>query len=421
MQINLQVTKFISSSGESGAGKTESTKLILQYIAAISGKHSWIEQQILEANPILEAFGNAKTVRNDNSSRFGKYIDINFNKEGYIEGAKIEQYLLEKCRIVSQNEGERNYHIFYSMLAGLSKDEKKRLDLSDASQYNYLTSGKCTTCAGRNESNEFSDIRAAFKVLNFQENEIWDIIQLLASILHIGNLKFKGVLVSNLETAEITDGNAVSKIATFLGTNKVDLTEGFTKKTISVVGETVVSNLSKDQAAESRDAFVKGIYGKLFIFLVQKINSAIYQPKAPSKAAIGVLDIFGFENFNVNSFEQLCINYANENLQQFFVQHIFKLEQDYYTKEGINWSSISFIDNQEALDMIGLKPMNVMSLIDEESKFPQGSDFTMLGKLISNHSVKQYFMKPKSDIDPSFGIKHFAGNVTYHVSGEYDT
>lgn len=372
----------------------------------------------MEANPILEAFGNAKTVRNDNSSRFGKYIDINFNKDGYIEGAKIEQYLLEKSRIVFQSNGERNYHIFYSMLAGLTKDEKKRLDLSEPSNYNYLYSGRCVTCDGRNESSEFADIRAAFKVLNFHENEIWDIIQLLASILHMGNLKFKSVLVANLETSEIMDSHVINKIATLLGTNKVDLSEGLTKKTIFVVGESVTSSLSKDQAVETRDAFVKGIYGKLFIYLVDKINSAIYQPKAPSKASIGVLDIFGFENFNVNSFEQLCINYANENLQQFFVHHIFKIEQDYYTKECISWSHIAFIDNQEALDMIGLKPMNVMSLIDEESKFPQGTDFTMLSKLSNNHVNKQYFIKPKSDIDPTFGIKHFAGNVTYQVTGK---
>lgn len=177
---------FIYFSGESGAGKTESTKLILQYLAAISGQHAWIEQQILEANPIMEGFGNAKTVRNDNSSRFGKYIDIHFNKTGSIEGARIEQYLLEKSRIVSQNEGERNYHIFYAMLAGLTKDEKKHLHLGDASDYAYLKGGKTLTCTGRIETSEFSEIRAAMKVLNFTQNECWDVFQLLAAILHLG-------------------------------------------------------------------------------------------------------------------------------------------------------------------------------------------------------------------------------------------
>lgn len=377
-----------------------------------------MEQQILEANPILEAFGNAKTVRNDNSSRFGKYIDVNFNRDGLIEGARIEQYLLEKSRIVSQNEGERNYHIFYSMLAGLGKEEKKRLDLADANHYNYLTGGKCVSCDGRNEATEFADVTGAFKVLNFTEVEIANIMQLLAAVLHIGNLKFKAVQVANMESSELNDAQAVPKIASFLGTSKHDLSEAFTKRTIFVTGETVTSNLSKSQALASRDAFVKGVYGKLFIHLVDRINAAIHQPKARPKASIGVLDIFGFENFAVNSFEQLCINYANENLQQFFVHHIFKLEQEYYTAEGINWSKIAFVDNQEVLDTVGLKSMNLMSLIDEESKFPKGTDFTMLGKLTVNHAKKTHFLKPKSDMDPSFGVKHFAGTVNYQVTGE---
>ncbi|KAI4464813.1 myosin vii xv [Holotrichia oblita] len=402
-------------SGESGAGKTESTKLILQYLASTSGKHSWIEQQILEANPILEAFGNAKTVRNDNSSRFGKYIDINFNKNGQIEGAKIDQYLLEKSRIVSQSEGERNYHIFYSLLAGLTKEEKSRLELSDASKYVYLNKGKCLTCDGRNEVSEFGEIREAFKILNFSEKEVSDVFQLLACILHFGNLKFKKTIVANMEASEIAEPTAVSKIAVFLGTNKFDLSEALTKRTIFVHGEKVVTNLSDTQAYEARDAFVKGIYGKLFIAIVEKLNSVIYQPKVSRKTSIGVLDIFGFENFGVNSFEQLCINYANENLQQFFVQHIFKLEQDYYTKEGINWKHIVFVDNQEILDMIGTKSMNILSLIDEESKFPKGTDFTMLAKLNNTHGRKSNYLQSKSNLEPLFGIKHFAGSVHYHV------
>lgn len=177
--------------------------------------------------------------------------------------------------------------------------------------------------------------------------------------------------------------------------------------------------MSKEHAAESRNAFSKGIYGKMFILIVNKINEAIFKPKIPHKKSIGVLDIFGFENFKVNSFEQLCINYANENLQQFFVQHIFKLEQQYYTNEGINWSKIEFIDNQEALDMIGLKPMNVLSLIDEETKFPKGTDFSMLTKLHGQHGKHNFYLKPKSDMTPSFGIQHFAGPVFYDVPGMF--
>ncbi|CAG9767592.1 unnamed protein product [Ceutorhynchus assimilis] len=407
-------------SGESGAGKTESTKLLLQYLASTSGQHSWVEQQILEANPILEAFGNAKTVRNDNSSRFGKYINVDFNVNGAIEGARIQQYLLEKSRIVSQNEGERNYHIFYSMLAGLPREDKKRFGLDSAESYQYLIGGKTLICNDRNESKEFSDISGALKVLNFSDKETNDIFTLLAAILHLGNLKFKSGSSSHSESSDVADAGLNERISKLLGVAKQDLAEALTKRTIYAHGDTIISPMSKDQASESRNAFSKGIYGKMFIKIVSKINEAIYKPKIPHKKSIGVLDIFGFENFKVNSFEQLCINYANENLQQFFVQHIFKLEQQYYTNEGINWSNIEFIDNQEALDMIGLKPMNVLSLIDEETKFPKGTDFSMVTKLHQQHGTKKYYLKPKSDMTPSFGIQHFAGAVFYDVPGFLD-
>lgn len=409
---------FVCSSGESGAGKTESTKLLMQYLASLSGQHSWIEQQILEANPILEAFGNAKTVRNDNSSRFGKYVDVSFNKTGNMQGATVEQYLLEKSRIVTQNEGERNYHIFYSMLAGLPKEEKKRLDLGDASSYAYLTVGKTLTCDGRNETKEFSDIMGAFKVLNFTDKEISDIFTLLASILHLGNLKFKSGKSPHSESSEVADSNLTEKISKQLGINKFDMSEALTKKTIFAHGDRVIQTLSKEQATESKNAFVKGIYGQLFIFIVDKINLTVSENKRNGRATIGLLDIFGFENFVYNSFEQICINYTNEHLQQFFVHHILKLEQEYYTKEGINWSSISFVDNKEILDMIGMKPMSIFSLIDEESKFPNGTDFSMLTKLHKNHDKNKYYMKPKSDITPAFGVRHFAGEVFYDVPGE---
>ncbi|XP_044752121.1 myosin-VIIa-like [Coccinella septempunctata] len=404
-------------SGESGAGKTESTKLILQYLASSSGKHSWIEQQILEANPILEAFGNAKTVRNDNSSRFGKYINVKFDENGVIECAEIEQYLLEKSRIISQNEGERNYHIFYCLCAGLGKDEKKKFDIGEASSYSYLNGGKTLKLDGVDEVEEFTSIVNAMKVLNFAEEEISGIFQILASILHLGNLKFKPGSASNSDSSEINDTAAAEKVAKLLGTNKNALNAALTKKTIFAHGDTVRANLSKEQAAESKNAFVKGVYGQLFVKIVEKINTAISKSKATSKLSIGVLDIFGFENFSRNSFEQLCINYANENLQQFFVHHIFRLEQDYYTSEGISWKSIAFVDNQEVLDLIGMKSMCVMSLIDEESKFPKGTDRTMLDKLHSNHQSKKFYVKPKSERTPSFGIQHFAGVVVYDVDG----
>ncbi|KAF7992912.1 hypothetical protein HCN44_005693 [Aphidius gifuensis] len=410
------INQCIVISGESGAGKTESTKLILQYLAAISGEHSWIEQQILEANPILEAFGNAKTIRNDNSSRFGKYISIKFNKNGNIEGAKIEQYLLEKCRLVYQSDGERNYHIFYALLNGLTKEEKKTIGLETSNNYKYLCNGMIK-CHDRNDTKEFTNVKAALKILNFTDDEIWSIIKLLSVILHIGNIKYKSVVISNIDAVEIIDDINIKLICNILKVNNDILKQSLSKKTIFAYEERVESNLSITQAIEIRDAFVKAIYERLFIMIIDKINNTIYKKNIKDNNSIGVLDIFGFENFYNNSFEQLCINYANEHLQQFFVHHIFKLEQEFYTNEGIIWKHINFIDNQLVLDLIGIKSSNIMALIDEESKFPKGNDNTLLDKLHQIHLNNVNYLKPKSDSVKAFGICHFAGSVNYNVNG----
>ncbi|XP_038549606.1 myosin VIIAa isoform X1 [Micropterus salmoides] len=408
-------------SGESGAGKTESTKLILQFLAAISGQHSWIEQQVLEANPILEAFGNAKTIRNDNSSRFGKYIDIHFNKRGAIEGAKIEQYLLEKSRVCRQAYDERNYHIFYCMLKGMTADEKKKLGLSKATDYTYLTIGNCTVCDGRDDMKEYSNIRSAMKVLMFTDKENWEISKLLAAILHMGNLRYEARTYDNLDACEVVRSPHLTTAAKLLEVDGKDLMNCLTSRTLITRGETVSTPLSMEQALDVRDAFVKGIYGRLFVWIVEKINAAIYKPASSIpkglRRSIGLLDIFGFENFTVNSFEQLCINFANENLQQFFVRHVFKLEQEEYNLEHINWQHIEFTDNQDALDMIAIKPMNIISLIDEESKFPKGTDTTMLNKLNFQHKLNTYYIPPKNTHETQFGIQHFAGVVYYETRG----
>ncbi|KAJ0181662.1 hypothetical protein K1T71_002384 [Dendrolimus kikuchii] len=418
--LETSANQCIVISGESGAGKTESTKLLLQYLAAASGKHSWIEQQIQETNPILEAFGNAKTVRNDNSSRFGKYVNIHFNKKGIIEGGNIDQYLLEKSRIVFQNKGERNYHIFYSLVIGLSAEEKKRLDLTRPADYTYLNSGNMLTCDGRNDSLEFADVRSAFKVLNFPDNEVWGIFSLLAAILHIGNVKFKSFNVNNMESSEVADAINANRVATLLGVNKNSLCDALTRKTFVAHGEKVVSSLTNAAAIEGRDALVKAVYGHIFEYIVEVINRTLHKDQQLSSGSVGILDIFGFENFDSNSFEQLCINYANENLQQFFVKHIFKIEQEQYEKEGITWTNINYVDNQENLDMIGLKQLNLLALIDEESRFPKGTDITLLSKLNSTHSTKVCYITPKSTREHRFGVRHFAGDVFYEVKGFLD-
>ncbi|XP_033100270.1 myosin-VIIa-like isoform X1 [Anneissia japonica] len=410
-------------SGESGAGKTESTKLILQFLAAVSGQHSWIEQQILESNPILEAFGNAKTIRNDNSSRFGKYIDIHFNQQGAIEGAQIEQYLLEKSRIIGQLDEERNYHIFYCMLAGMTSQEKSQLGLTKAEDYYYLTQGNCLTCEGRDDIKDFADIRSAMKVLNFSDGDIWELLKLLAAILEFGNIEYDAIETSNLDAVGFRSHKQTDAVSQILQVNLEALENALsTKKTIAA-GEVVVSPVNKAKAIDMRDAFVKAIYGRMFIWVVDKVNDATFRAKSNVKdvrVSIGVLDIFGFENFGKNSFEQMCINYANENLQQFFVQHIFKLEQEEYEREGIQWQHIQFVDNQETLDMIAVKPLNILALVDEESRFPRGTDKTMLQKLNNQHGKNPLYMKARSAAGTQFGINHFAGQVFYETVGFLD-
>jgi len=414
-------------SGESGAGKTETTKLVLQFLAAISGQHSWIEQQILEANPILEAFGNAKTIRNDNSSRFGKYIEIHFDDQGAIEGAKIEQYLLEKSRLAHQATNERNYHIFYRMLAGCTAKELADYNLTKAEDYADLTAGDCITLPGMDDAEEWQHIRGAFKVLAFDEASIQDTLRHLAVCLHMGNLDFEATLRNNMNASEITNMKLLAQICKLLKTDQDELNAALTSRSTFARGETIFTDLSAADASEVRDAFVKAIYGRVFIWIVKKINTQCYKPQVPDaqgrvgkRSCIGVLDIFGFENFVVNSFEQMCINYTNENLQQFFIRFIFKMEQSEYEAQAINWSKITFKDNQDTLDLIADKPMNIIALVDEEARFPKGSDSSMLVKLHEQHGKNALYLKPKSTNDLKFGVVHFAGNVMYTSKGFLD-
>uniref|UniRef100_UPI00358F5089 unconventional myosin-VIIa-like isoform X2 n=1 Tax=Myxine glutinosa TaxID=7769 RepID=UPI00358F5089 len=408
-------------SGESGAGKTESTKLILQFLATVSSRHSWLEQQILEANPILEAFGNAKTIKNDNSSRFGKYIEIHYTKRGAIEGARIEQYLLEKSRVCRQAAEERNYHMFYCMLLGLHADQKKSLGLGMPSEYNYLTMGSCTSCEGRNDVKEYANIRSAMKILNFTDGEHYDIAKLLAAILHLGNIEFEGIINRNLECCEIVSTSHLSWTCKILEVDEEHLQNCLTKKNMMVRRESVNTPLSKVQTEDNRDALVKTIYGLLFVWIVKKINETIFKPVShnpkDTRHSIGLLDIFGFENFDNNSFEQFCINFANEKLQQFFVRYVFKLEQEVYEKEGINWKFLTFQDNQDILDVIGDKPLHLFSLLDEESRFPKGTDKTMLQKMVDQQHKDVNFIPPKNSHSMQYGIRHFAGVVMYDCKG----
>eukprot|EP00118_Oscarella_pearsei_P021084 m.234434 g.234434 ORF g.234434 m.234434 type:complete len:2256 (+) comp40110_c0_seq18:209-6976(+) len=423
VMLKTLTNQCIITSGESGAGKTESTKLILQFLAAQSGQHSWIEQQILDANPILEAFGNAKTVRNYNSSRFGKYIEIHFDQSGYVQGAKIEQYLLEKSRVVSQNENELNYHVFYCMLAGMEESELDALKLSPyVEEYNYLTQGGCPPLANMHTKEEWIRICGAMKVLMFSDKEMVNIFKLLAAILHIGNLRFRELEISGLDGSEIVSDETCAVAANLMEVDEEGLRQWFTFKSTSAKKDTSISPLSVSKAEDVRNAFAKGIYARLFTWVNEKINRSIFRPekfrsKGIDKMCLGVLDIFGFENSDLgNYFEQLCVNYTNEKLHQFFLRHIFSLEQSEYEAEKINWSRIPFVDNQVVLDLLAMKPMNLLAIVDEESRFPKGNDQSFLDKFVKNHGKHSHVVKSKPG-RMTFEIVHFAGPVTYNATG----
>ncbi|KAK9510703.1 hypothetical protein O3M35_005438 [Rhynocoris fuscipes] len=403
-------------SGETGAGKTESTKLLLNFLATVSSK-SPIGNQIIKANPILEAFGNAKTTKNDNSSRFGKYVEISFNSNYVMTGACIQHYLLEKSRIKSQNSGDRNYHIFYSMLSGLSFNEKKSLHLTSAADYFYLKQGGCLQCPGRDETVEFSELKDALITLKFNEDETHEMFKVLASILHIGNLNYESTIKDNDDACDVKDNDHLQMMSTLLGFEKSQLIEVLTNRTITVQGNRVVSHLTEHQALTKRDAFAMALYTRIFTYVLTKINKSISDHLTSKTVSTGILDIFGFENFLINSFEQLCINYANEHLQQFFVQHVFKIEQEEYKNEGIDWENLEFKDNQNVLNLLGGKQTGILMLIDEQSRFPKGSDDGYLVKIKHYYSDHNHFCQSKSDVSKSFGIRHYAGVVTYSIEG----
>eukprot|EP01098_Paradermamoeba_levis_P007351 TRINITY_DN3032_c0_g1_i3.p1 TRINITY_DN3032_c0_g1~~TRINITY_DN3032_c0_g1_i3.p1 ORF type:complete len:775 (-),score=277.58 TRINITY_DN3032_c0_g1_i3:179-2503(-) len=395
-------------SGESGAGKTEATKLMLQYLAAMTNKHSQVEQMILESSPILESFGNARTVRNNNSSRFGKFMQINFNVQGGIIGARITQYLLEKSRIVYQATGERNYHIFYQLTSGCDDDEKKLYMIEPQESYHYINQSGLYKLAAIDDEEEFHRTKMALDFLGLGKQQ-QQIFKALGGILHLGNVLFEAAG----EGSGIKNVEAANRVAALLDVNPEKLGAALTKRTMEVRGQSFTIPLKVEQAGETRDALSKSLYSQLFSYLVIKINKAIDAPG--SHSFIAILDIFGFENFKVNSFEQLCINFANEKLQQHFNQHIFKLEQQEYDKEKINWSKIPFNDNQNCIDLIEKsRPAGLLALLDEECRFPKASDKTYLEKIAAAHVKNADFEKPKRS-QTTFIVRHYAGEVVYEI------
>ncbi|KAI8065844.1 P-loop containing nucleoside triphosphate hydrolase protein [Gongronella butleri] len=418
-------------SGESGAGKTVSAKYIMRYFAtaddqAVGGMRTKksesgmteVEEQILATNPIMEAFGNAKTTRNDNSSRFGKYIEIQFDKTTNIVGAKIRTYLLERSRLIFQPETERNYHIFYQLCAGAPSSERKEFDLGDYTQFHYLNQNGPTTIPGVNDAVEFGNTQQSLSKVGLSVQLQWSIFRLLAALLHIGNIKITG-----RGDAMVAENDAALQTATrLLGIKTADFRKWIVRKQITTRSEKIVTNLSPAQALVVKDSVAKYVYANLFEWLVGVINERLSCQEPGAVATfIGVLDIYGFEHFKKNSFEQFCINYANEKLQQQFNQHVFKLEQEEYVREEIDWTFIEFTDNQKCIDLIEGR-MGILALLDEESRMPSGSDDGFIQKLYSNFDkpdFKTYFKKPRFG-QKAFTIAHYAHDVQYESDNFMD-
>ncbi|KFQ79008.1 Unconventional myosin-Vc, partial [Phaethon lepturus] len=402
-------------SGESGAGKTVSARYTMRYFATVSksSSNAHVEDKVLASNPITEAVGNAKTTRNDNSSRFGKYTEISFDQSYQIIGANMRTYLLEKSRVVFQVENERNYHIFYQLCASAMQPEFKHLKLGSAEEFTYTRMGGSTVIEGVDDRANMVETQKTFALLGLKEDFQMDVFKMLAAILHLGNVEITAV--GDERSSISLEDKHLNTFCELLDLNCDKMAQWLCHRTIITTSETVIKPMTRAQAVNARDALAKKIYSHLFDFIVERINQAL-QFSGKQHTFIGVLDIYGFETFDVNSFEQFCINYANEKLQQQFNLHVFKLEQEEYMKEDIPWTLIDFYDNQPVIDLIEAK-MGILELLDEECLLPHGTDENWLQKLYNNFVNKNaLFEKPRMS-STSFIIQHFADKVEYKCEG----
>ncbi|XP_030013824.1 myosin-10 isoform X5 [Sphaeramia orbicularis] len=437
----------ILCTGESGAGKTENTKKVIQYLAHVASSHKGgtlgrnkealqmdgtrsltrgstmvnrsvqygeLERQLLQANPILEAFGNAKTVKNDNSSRFGKFIRINFDVAGYIVGANIETYLLEKSRATRQAKDERTFHIFYQLLCGASEATRADLLLGTADEYRFLSGGSIPV-PGQSDSENFTQTMDSMVIMGFTPEESVSMLKVISSVLQFGNISF--TKEKNQDQASMPDNTAAQKLCHLLGINVLEFTRAILTPRIKVGREYVQKAQTKEQADFAVEALAKATYERLFRWLVHRINRALDRRQRQGASFIGILDIAGFEIFQLNSFEQLCINYTNEKLQQLFNHTMFILEQEEYQREGIEWNFIDFgLDLQPCIDLIErpAHPPGVLALLDEECWFPRATDRSFVDKLSGEQGTHPKFFKskqPRGEAD--FSIIHYAGKVDY--------
>ncbi|XP_074370056.1 myosin-2-like [Apium graveolens] len=406
-----EINQSLIISGESGAGKTETAKIAMQYLGALGGGSGGIEREILQTSNILEAFGNAKTSRNDNSSRFGKLIEIHFGAAGKICGAKIQTFLLEKSRVVQLAHGERSYHIFYELCAGASSVVREKLNLKAASEYKYLNQSSCLAIPNVDDAKKFAQLMEALNTIHMSEDDQGHAFEMLAAVLWMGNISFQ---LDSENYVEVLADEACKRASSLLGCNSQDLMSALSTHKILAGKDTVAKKLTLQQAIDTRDALAKFVYASLFDWLVEEINKSLGKGKQRTGRSISILDIYGFESFKKNGFEQFCINYANERLQQHFNRHLFKLQQEEYELDGIDWTNVEFVDNQECLDLFEKKPIGLISLLDEESNFPKGSDLTFANKLKQHLSDNPCF---KEERGGAFSIRHYAGEVLYNTAG----
>ncbi|XP_022139435.1 myosin-2 [Momordica charantia] len=406
-----EVNQSIIISGESGSGKTETTKVALQYLAAL-GSVSIVDDRILRANFILEAFGNAKTSRNNNASRFGKLIEILFSRTGKMSGAVIQTFLLEKSRVVQLINGERSFHVFYQLCAGAPSTLKEKLHIKMASKYSYLNQSECLVIGGVDDARRFHTLVEALDILKFTKEDQEHAFGMLAAVLWIGNISFQTIDSEN--HVEVVADEAVANAAKLMGCSFNELKLVLSTHKVQSGKDSIAEKSTLRQATYTRDALAKFIYASLFDWLVEQINKSLKPGRQHSGRSINILDIYGFESFKKNGFEQFCINYANERLQQHFIRHQFKLQQEDYELNGVDITKVNFTDNQECLDLIEKKPVGVLALLDEELNFPKATDLTFANKLKQNFKSNPCF---KGERGRAFGVRHYAGEVVYDTNG----
>uniref|UniRef100_A0A673JDN3 Unconventional myosin-IXb-like n=1 Tax=Sinocyclocheilus rhinocerous TaxID=307959 RepID=A0A673JDN3_9TELE len=416
--LNKRVNQCIVISGESGSGKTQSTNFLIHCLTALSqkGYTSGVERTILGAGPVLEAFGNAKTAHNNNSSRFGKFIQVNYLESGVVRGAVVEKYLLEKCRLVSRGKTERNYHVFYYLLIGASEEEKDEFKLLHPEQYHYLKEEIPIVEDQAEMKHEFRRLHQAMEMVGFLPSTKKQIFSVLSAILYLGNVTYQPKDVG--EGLKVGPDRVLYAISDLLKVKVELLVEALTTRKAMTANDTLILPYSLDEAITARDSMAKSLYSALFDWIVLRINHALLNKRDLEESvpclSIGVLDIFGFEDFKTNSFEQFCINYANEQLQYYCNQRIFTLEQEEYRAEGITWHNIDYPDNIGCISLFSKKPTGLFYLLDEESNFPRATDSTLLEKFKQQHQDNPFFVQTPVR-EPAFVIQHFAGKVKYQI------